>query len=202
MKDKMLIKKITGIAMLSVVVVIVELISNHITFGPVNITLALIPIVIGAIIFGPFAGFILGMVEGVIVLLAPATQAAFMPFNAFATILVCLLKTAIAGMVSGFVFKAFKNIHFNLAIILAAIVVPIINTGLFALACMTIFLPLIKSYAGEGANVYAYLFLTFIGINFVIEFLVNSLLSPAIIKIIKLVQKNYQNRSKKEIPNE
>lgn len=202
MKDKMLIKKITGIAMLSVVVVIVELISNHITFGPVNITLALIPIVIGAAIFGPLAGFILGMVEGVIVLLAPATQAAFMPFNAFATILVCLLKTAIAGMVSGFVFKALKNIHFNLAIILAAIVVPIINTGIFALACMSIFLPLIKSFAGEGANVYAYLFLTFIGINFVIEFLVNSLLSPAIIKIIKLVQKNYQDRPKKEIPNE
>lgn len=73
MKNRLLIKKMTGIAMLAVLVCIFALISNYITIGSVNITLSLIPIVIGAIVFGPLAGFILGLVNGVMVLLAPST---------------------------------------------------------------------------------------------------------------------------------
>ena len=190
MKNTLLIKKITGIAMLSVIVVVLQLLSNYITFGPVSITLALIPIVIGAIVYGPLAGFVLGFVDGILVLVAPSTMALFMPFNAFYTILVCLLKTAIAGMIAGFIFQLCKNKNEKLGIILAAISVPLINTGLFALASMTLFLPLIKSFAKEGANVYAYLFLTFIGFNFIIEFAINSILSPTILTIVKTIKRN------------
>ena len=116
MKNRLLIKKMTGIAMLAVIVCIFALISNYITFGSVNITLALIPIVIGAIIYGPLAGFLLGLVNGIMVLLAPSTSL-FLSYNVFITILVCLLKTAIAGLFAGYLFKSLKKKHIKLGVI-------------------------------------------------------------------------------------
>jgi len=64
------IRKITGIAIFICLVVVLQLFSNYVTFGPVSITLALIPIVVGSIIYGPMAGFILGAVCGITISLA------------------------------------------------------------------------------------------------------------------------------------
>ena len=50
-------------------------------------------------------------------------------------------------------------------------------------------MPVISKFAPEGQNMYAYLFLGFIGINFLIEFAVNSLLSPTMIYIINTFKK-------------
>lgn len=189
MKNRLLIKKMTGIAMLAVLVCIFALISNYITIGSVNITLSLIPIVIGAIVFGPLAGFILGLVNGVMVLLAPST-ALFLSFNVWITIFVCLLKTGLAGLFAGFLFQWLKKKHLKLGVILASVSVPIINTLLFALSCMTLFLPLIESMTPDATSTYAFIFLSMIGINFIIELLINSILSPAILTIVHYVFKN------------
>ena len=193
MKNRLLIKKMTGIAMLAVIVCIFALISNYITFGSVNITLALIPIVIGAIIYGPLAGFLLGLVNGIMVLLAPSTSL-FLSYNVFITILVCLLKTAIAGLFAGYLFKWLKKKHFKLGVILASISVPIINTGLFALASMTLFLPLIQDITPSATSTYQFIFLTMIGVNYIIEFAVNSILSPTILTIVHYVLKNQSEK--------
>ena len=185
MINKLKIQRLVGIATLAAFVVVLQLISNYIQFGPVSITLALIPIVIGAIVYGPSAGFILGVVHGVIVTTAPATISLFMPYTVFGTIVVCLLKSGLAGLASGYVFKLFSKKNINLAVILASIVVPIVNTGLFSVACLTIFKDLIAGFA-QDANVISYLFLTFIGYNFLIEFFVNSVLSPVLIRIVRM----------------
>ncbi len=190
MKNKELTKKITQIAMLSVIVVVLALISNYITFGPVSITLALIPIVIGSIILGPTAGFILGVVNGMVVITAPSTQALFFSFSPFWTIIVCVLKTGISGLLAGLIFKVLNNKNFFIAVLLASISVPIINTGLFSVACMSVFLPLIKSLTETGANAYTFIFLTVIGFNFIIEFVVNVVLSSTIPHIVKIIKKD------------
>lgn len=185
------VKKMAGIAIFSAIIVALQLFSNYITFGPVSITLALAPIAIGAIIYGPFAGLFLGLIHGVMVIIAPSTLATFMPYSAIGTILVCLLKSGFAGLISGLLFKYLKKINTTLAIILASVIIPIVNTGLFAISCLTIFLPLLETFykSSDSANIYSYLFLVFIGFNFIIEFVINSALSPTIIRLTSLHEK-------------
>ena len=178
-----------GIASLAAITVVLQVIANYITFGPVSITLALIPLVIGAILYGPWAGAFLGALMGAIILTAPSTGS-FLAINPFLTILICLVKTGVAGMVSGFIFKALYKKNLTLAVILAAVAAPIVNTGLFAIGCMAFFWKTLQEWAG-GSNTVGFLFLTLIGINFIIEFAVNSILSPSIVYIVRIISRNY-----------
>lgn len=185
--DKSLkVKKMAGIALFAGLVVVLQLFSNYVTFGPVSITLALIPIVVGAVIYGPIAGFALGCVGGLLVFLAPSTIALFWPYGIFVTFLVCILKMGIAGFVSGLLYKAFNSWNKLFAVIIASIIVPLLNTGLFAVAAYTIYYDLLESFAPEGQSVAVFLFLGFIGFNFIIEFVVNSVLSPVVLRLSSL----------------
>ena len=79
------------------------------------------------------------------------------------------------------------DLNYKLGIVLAALLVPIINTGLFSIAALTIFRPFLESLVSENyTNVYVILLLLVIGINFIVEFLLNVVLSPTIIYIINL----------------
>lgn len=49
------VKRMTGISILAAVTIVLALISNNVTIATVNINLALIPIVVGACIYGPTA---------------------------------------------------------------------------------------------------------------------------------------------------
>jgi uncharacterized membrane protein len=181
-KNRENIKRLVGISLFSAMVVVLQLISNYVTFGPVSITLALTPVIVGSIIYGPKAGFILGAIQGFLIYLAPSTQGLFVPYSAISTFFVCILKTGLAGLASGYIYKVFKKSKFG--VIFASISVPIINTGLFTLASFTVFLPLIKSLATDNAtNIYKFVFIMMIGANFIVEFIVNSALSPVVIRI-------------------
>ena len=183
------IKKITGVGILCAIVVVLQIIANYVTIGSVNITLSLIPIVIGAILYGKNSGALLGFVNGIIIIVAPSTLALFMPFNPLATIIICLLKTTIAGYLAGLIYELLSKKCYKLSIVLASLIVPIVNTGLFSIGAMLFFMPVVGEFAPEGTNLYAFLFLTFIGVNFLIEFAVNSFLSPTIITIINTFKK-------------
>ena len=101
------IRKITGIAIFICLVVVLQLFSNYVTFGPVSITLALIPIVVGSIIYGPLAGFILGAACGVVIFFGPGTISLFWPYGIIKTFILCILKTGLAGLCSGYIYKLF-----------------------------------------------------------------------------------------------
>lgn len=190
MKKRQLIKSITGLSLLVALEVVLSIVSNFMP-GVVNFNLALAPIVIGAVLYGPIGGLILGIINGVITLIAPGTQV-FLGFNAFATILLCMLKTGLAGLVAGLIFKYLGKKNFKVSIVLSGLSVPIINTGLFIIGVILFFLPIY----GEGQQAVATLFSTVITINFLIEFLISALLSPAIIHIIATINKVNINKSK------
>ena len=180
-------QKIVGTAILTAILVVLQILSNYIVIGSVSINLSLIPIIIGAILYGPLAGFFLGFVNGLVVILSPSTQAIFMPLTVIGTIITCLLKTGLAGLVSGYVYRIFEKSNYKLGIVLAALLVPIINTGLFSIAALTIFRPFLENLVSENyTNVYIVLLLLVIGANFIVEFLLNVVLSPTIIYIINL----------------
>ena len=58
MNNSRKIRRMVGLAALASMIVVLQLISNYIQFGPVSITLALIPNVVGAILYGPKGGFV------------------------------------------------------------------------------------------------------------------------------------------------
>ncbi|MBO5326582.1 MAG: ECF transporter S component, partial [Clostridia bacterium] len=58
------LRKLTLGAMLTALVVVLQLVGSFIRFGPFSISLVLIPIVIGAATCGPYIGAWLGLVFG------------------------------------------------------------------------------------------------------------------------------------------
>ena len=183
-------KNISAIGVLTAIEITLQIIGNFITLGPVSINLCLIPIAIGAILYGPLAGAFLGAVNGVAVIFAPSTLAVFMPINPVATIIICLLKSTIAGFVSGLVFLLFKNKNETLGSILTSIILPIINTGLFAIGSLIFFRPFLDAVATNGfPNIFVALLLGVIGWNFIFELGTSTIVSPAISRIVKIIKK-------------
>lgn len=187
------IKKITGIGIFMCLVVVLQLFSNYVQFGPVSITLSLIPIVVGSIIYGPFAGFLLGVFCGVIAFLAPSTISVFWPYGIFKTLMICIFKTGIAGLLAGYIFKAISSKKKKIAVILSSISVPIINTGIFAIGSLILYRDLLMSLNTTGQSTLIFLLVGFIGFNFIIEFLVNSVLSPIVYRLVNIFKSNYEN---------
>lgn len=192
MNNKLKINKLVGISIFMCLVVVLQLFSNYVTFGPVSITLALIPIVVGSIIYGPLAGFILGAVCGLTVFFAPGTIGLFWPYGIIKTFLLCILKTGIAGLVSGYLYCLFGKKTKMLGVVLSSISVPIINTGIFAVGAFFLYKDLLISFCPEGQSTLVYLLVGFIGFNFIIEFFVNSLLSPIVLRVVNIYNLNQQ----------
>ncbi len=183
-------KRLVGMAMFAAIVAILQLVATFIPIKQPNISLTLIPIVIGAAVYGKNCGAFLGLVFGLVTLLDPAAET-FMTINPIATVLMLLLKATAAGWISGLVFEVLykhtKNTY--LAGVSAAIVCPVVNTAIFCIGMLTIFKSFLTDSAA-GTNIIYYLLIVFIGINFVIELGLNIVLSPAIIRIIESGKKN------------
>ncbi|MBR6072387.1 MAG: ECF transporter S component [Acholeplasmatales bacterium] len=216
MTNSQKIKKLVGLATLTALVVGLQFLSNYVSFGSVSITLALIPVAVGAILYGPLAGLFLGAVMGGIALAAPSTLG-FLQYNVGLTILLCLVKTSVAGLVSGLLFKLFANIAkkqsetnkkkmlFATGIIVAALVVPVINTGIFIVGATIIF----NGYSvvlEDGSVIYPFASLgltisAIITANFLIEFLVSAILSPALVTLVQVLTRQNDLGFQKEFQN-
>ena len=119
------VRTIAGLGVLTAIVVVLQLLSNYVQFGPVSITLSLFPIAVGAMLYGPLGGLFLGLVNGILVLTAPSTISFFFAFSPVGTIVVCLLKTGLAGFVAGWLFKLYKK-NINVELISALVLLPIL----------------------------------------------------------------------------
>ena len=177
-------------AVLTALVVILQLLASFVK-GPVfSLTLVLIPIVIGTATCGKGIGAWLGFVFGLVVLLS-GDAAPFLAVNVPGTILTVLAKGTMCGLISGIAYegalKLFKG-NTYLSTVIAAIVCPIVNTGIFLIGCLFFFMPTIATWAG-GTSTIAYIFAGMIGINFLIELAVNIVFSPIIVRILKAIKK-------------
>ncbi len=194
-KSQQNLVRMVQVAILMAIIVVLQLLSYIIKIGTFNLSLVLVPIIVGAILYGPKTGAFLGGVFGVVVVVCCATGmdaggAILWNANPFLTAAICLIKGAAAGFVAGLIAAAFKNTKAPfVGMFLAAIAAPIANTGLFLLGLSTCFYDILVSWAG-GSNVLYYILFGLVGINFIIEFAVNLILSPAIATIVKAVRKN------------
>ena len=192
------VEKFVGIAMLAAIVVVLQFVGNFIKFGSVSISLVLLPIVVGAVLYGPSAGAILGAVFGAVIIVGYLSgNVDFLWLaNPWATAVVCIIKGAAAGFASGFIFKLISKNKSKTSRVfgsyLASIVCPVVNTGIFLIAMFTIFKPQLVEIAGGTGLVY-FAFVVLAGINFLIEVAVNVLLVPVIVGITNAI-KGSRNR--------
>lgn len=164
---------------------ILQILGNYMQIGPANINLSLIPVILAAVLAGPISGAILGFFNGVITLLSPSTIALFMPVSLLGTILTVMLKVTLGGFLAGIFFNLLKKKNQTLALIVASLIVPFVNTGLFVVGSLIFFVPLLESFVGPNyPNIYAVLFLSFIYINFFVEVGTSVVLTPVIGNIL------------------
>ena len=176
MKKNQTIRLIVGNGIFSAITAVLTFIP--IPIGNVNINLGLIPIVLAAVIYGVKSGLFVGLVNGVCVLVSPATIQFFFSINAFGTIIVCLLKSGLAGLFAGLIYKALKEKKPYIGVVLASIIVPIANTSIFIIGSLIFF---------DG--VFGELITLFIAANFIIEFVINLLLIPTIYYIVNIYKR-------------
>jgi uncharacterized membrane protein len=182
-------RKLVLLALLTAIVVVLQVLAVALPIRPFTLTLVLAPIVIGAALVNTMAGVWLGFVFGLVVLLTGNAEL-FMVVNPAATIAVVILKGALAGLASGVVYRLLAGKNRTVAVIAAAIACPVVNTGIFLLGSYAFFLPTITGW-GEAAgfkSAAAFIFLSMIGVNFILEFGLDIVLSPAIVRLIQYGQ--------------
>ena len=177
------VRKITGLALLTAIVVVLQVVTTMVArAGMFSFTIALVPIVVGAALYGWKAGAWLGIVFGAVTLI---DAGAFFAINIPGTIITCLVKGTMAGLMAGVMYKLLEKKNKFVAVLAAAVMAPVMNTGFFILGCLVFFVDTLTVWAG-GADVFTYILVGLVGINFFIELGVNLVLSPTIVKLIKL----------------
>ena len=185
-------QKIVGIGLFTAIIVALQLLAASIKFGPFSITLVLAPIVIGSALYGIGAGAWLGAAFGVSVLIS-GDAAAFMTINPAGTVVTVLLKGMLAGLVAGLIYKALESKNKTVAVVLAGIACPIVNTGIFLTGCYLFFQEWLVSVFGTTG--FATVVTGLVSVNFAVELGINMVLASVIVRVIDIGKKQLKKNS-------
>ncbi len=186
---KMSTYKLALAAVMTALVVVLQ--SIPIPLGMFTINLSLVPIVIGAALCGVAVGGWLGFVSGMVILLS-GQAALFMAIDQFGTIVTVLVKGIVSGLAAGLVYKLLEKINHYVAVLVAAILCPVTNTGIFLLGCRIFFYGALSAEGVEAGyeNTFLYLIVVYVGLNFVFELIADIVLSPIIVRLLDIAKKN------------
>ena len=193
MKTNTKTSKVVGLGLFTAIVVVLQFLGSFIKFGPFSITLVLAPIVIGAALYGIGAGAYLGLVFGATVLIS-GDAAAFLTINPIGTVIIVLLKGMLAGLAAGLIYSLISKASSLAGVIVAGVVCPIVNTGIFLAGCYIFFQEWLVAVFGTTGFVTVVAGL--VGVNFLVELGINMVLSTAIVKIINLGKKQLHSKTK------
>ncbi len=196
-------KRITGLAVLSALVIVLQAALGSVTIGVVQLNFSLIPIVLGAVLYGAVGGGILGFVCGSVVTVQVIMGGS--PFYAIIwtntpiiTTLTCLIKTTAAGIVGGLLFGMLSKKNVHAALFATAGVVPLVNTGIFILGCLCMndSIKMYQNLFSEywGMNILVFIMVWIVTFNFFIELAIDLLVSPALYRVIGAVDKKYKRK--------
>lgn len=190
-------KNVATLAILLAFVIVLQAFGGSINIGIVTLNFTLIPLVLGAIVLGRWAGAFLGFASGVVVLiqviLAPSGFYYLIWTNSpIVTTLICLVKTTVAGFIAGVIFDILKKKNVYLAIFVASGLVPVINTALFILGCLCMWDTI--ALMAAGTNVFVFILVSLVTFNFFFEFAINLLVAPGLHTVYKVVEKQFMKR--------
>lgn len=182
-------KKLTVLALLTAIVVVLQALAISVRFGIFTITLVLAPIIVGAALYGAAAGAWLGFVFGVVVVLTDAGP--FLAVSVIGTIITCICKGVLSGLAAGAVYRLLEKKNSLLASVCAGICAPVVNTGVFLIGCRLFFYDTVAAWGAAVGfeNTALYMIIAFVGVNFLVELGINLVLSSAIVQIIRAGRK-------------
>lgn len=187
-------RNIAYLAVLVALLIVLQLFASAIPMFGVTLNFSLIPIVLAGIFFGMWGGGLLGLISGLLTFLVTAVMgrepstAFFFQASPVILTLTCIGKTTIAGLAAGFLYQVIAKKSALAASYVAAVVVALLNTGLYLLGI--IFMKDAASqYLGTEATAGAVFIAVFalVWLNFVLETVINVLFAPAICRIEKVV---------------
>ena len=183
-------EKLALMALLTALTAVLAYLGGFIRIGGLaSVNLTLIPVVLGAALYGPAAGAWLGGVAGVI-FFTTAEAAFWLGLSIPGTIITVMVKSILSGFCAGLVFKLIEKLNRYAAVIVSAIVCPVVNTGIFILGCFTFFMDAVNTGAAEnGMSVAGFIIVAYVGLNFVFEVLANIVLSPTIFSFLNIRKK-------------
>lgn len=192
-------RNIAFLSVLLALVIVLQVFASAIPIGTTKISLTLIPIVLGAVLLDPLAGAFLGAAFGVVVIVAALAGADAFTYILIAdhpvlTIALCLIKGAAAGFVAGLLDRAIRKKNEYAAVIAASLAAPVVNTGLFILGALFMSDTLTANFVADGMTVLYFLVIGCAGLNFIIEFIVNAVASPAIYTVERVVERAFSDR--------
>ena len=189
-KSRKQTEKLALMALLTAIVAVLAYFGGFIKIGGLaSISLTLIPVVIGAALCGPLAGAWLGGVAGVI-FFTTADAIFWFGLSIHGTVITVMIKGILSGFCAGLAYKLLEKLNRYLAVVVSAVVCPVVNTGIFLIGSLIFFMDTVSAGAtAEGLSVGGYLIIFFVGLNFVFELLVNIILSPAILRILNIGKK-------------
>lgn len=198
-KSQNRILRMVQMALLVALVFVLQTFGSFIKIGPLPLSFVLVPIVIGAIHLGPSCGAILGGVFGFITMIMGISGVdvfSHMLWEASPIwfIIICLLKAILAGLGSAVIYKGLNKLfggrHVTVSTIIASVSAPIINTGIFVVGMLLFFGGVAESFVNESyTSAVEVVLLMLAGFNFLGEFAVNLVLSPAIVRIVDVIGK-------------
>jgi len=179
-------RKLVLLALLTAIVIILQLLGTFIRFGPFAISLVLMPIVVGAALIGIAAGFWLGLVFGLVVLVSGDANV-FLAINPIGTLIVVTSKGILAGLAAAVTYKILAKFNRIVGALTAAIVCPVVNTGVFIGGLFLFFRTTLNEWStAEGfGDAITYIFVGMIGFNVLFEIGLNVILCPVIIRLIE-----------------
>lgn len=192
-------KNIAYLAVLLALVIVLQIWGSGVKIGTTSVSFVLIPIVLGAILLGPVAGAFLGCAFGVVVIVMGVMGVDYFTFVVFSdhpvlTVILCLVKGAAAGFVAGILFKVLRGKSESAAVLVSALAAPVVNTGLFILGALLMSDTLSANFVADGQTVLYFLVIGCAGLNFVVEFIINAVASPAIYTVARVVGKKVEGR--------
>lgn len=186
-------EKIKNIAVNAVLMsLLIVLAFIPIKIGMIEMTLAVIPLSVGAIIGGKRSGILLGATFGIVSFIQCLGFSAFgvtlFGINPFLTFLVCVPTRILAGVIPALIVEFIESKKIHLRNALVSVLVPILNTVLFTstlIICFynTDFIVNLRNVLGSN-NVFTFAIL-FVGINGLVEIIVGILVSFPIAEALK-----------------
>lgn len=181
-------KKIVTLAVLSAITVVLQILSGLLTgLLPFSLSLVLIPISVAAWYYGLAGGAILGGVFGITVFVQcviglDKTGLMLFGIDPLATILLSFGRCLLVGLLIGAVSLAkkqdtgFKYLYAALA--------PTMNTTVFVMLYALLFNDLLIKGAGSYDSVISFIIIGLVGINYVVELVLNIIILPPLLKAL------------------
>lgn len=188
-------RKLVTLAIFTAIVAVLQLMGVAIRFGTFAVSMVGVPVILGGALLGPLSGAWLGLVFGITVLVS-GDAALFLTWDPVATVVIVLLKGTLAGLAAGALYQLLEKKNGFLAVLVAAVAYPLVNTGVFFLGCMLCFLDDCIRFA-EGLGITgsgpAVIMTVFIGLNFFFELGLDLVLSGVVSRLIQIGKRSLKS---------